>query len=313
MSIIIDADSRVLVQGITGSLGRAETEKMLDNGTNVVAGVTPGKGGTTVRGIPVYDSVAAAVREQQPTIAMSYVPPRLCADAGREVIDAGLPVLGIAAEHVPIHDAAQLLAYARTSGAEILGPNTLGVASPGKGFLGGMGARAASEIFTRGEVGVVSKSGGMGVEICWALTRAGVGQSSFVALGGDRISGMSFGRVAELFEEDTETSVVLMFGEVGAPYELEVAELVFSGAVTKPVVAIISGESVERFPGTKFGHGGAIVDQDSTKATHKRVALRKAGAHVVASISEAANLVAEIVDDRRRHAASCPQPGAVLG
>jgi succinyl-CoA synthetase alpha subunit len=299
VSIILDAGSRVLVQGITGSLGRAETEKMLDNGTNVVAGVTPGKGGSSVRDIPVYDTVAEAVRAHAPTLAMSYVPARLCADAGRDVIDAGVPILGISAEHMPIHDVARLLAWARKSGTEILGPNSLGVASPGKGYLGGMGARDASRIFKPGSVGVVSKSGGMGVEICWALTQAGLGQSSFVALGGDRISGMSFGRVAELFQDDPETAVILLFGEVGAPYEREMAERLSTGRVTKPVVAIISGEAVERFPGTKFGHGGAIVDQDSSKATHKRAELAKAGAHLVSSISDAVDLVADLLDSRR--------------
>lgn len=304
MSILIDKDSRVLVQGITGKLGRAETQRMTANGTNVVAGVTPGKGGTKVCGVPVYDSVAEAVRRHAPNIAASFVPPSACLDAAREVFACRIPLLQIAAEHVPLHDSVRLLAEARDSGTDILGPNSLGVATPGAAFLGGMGARDASRLFMPGPVGVVSKSGGLGVEMCWALTRQGIGQSSFVALGGDRVCGLGYGHVLRLFERDPDTTAIVMLGEAGAPFELEAAEQLRSGAVTKPVIGVISGAAIERFPGTKFGHGGAIVDRNGTNATSKRTALSDAGVRIVATMLDVCEEVKRVMmaaDQVRAH------------
>jgi succinyl-CoA synthetase alpha subunit len=286
MSILIDGETRLLVQGMTGRLGRSETERMLAYGTRVVAGVTPGKGGTSLFEIPVYDTVAQALVSHDVNAVASFVPARVCLDAALEVIDAGIPLLTISAERIPQHDVAKMLAAARRNGVRVVGPNTQGIASPGRSMIGGIGGLRPDEFLMQGNVGVVSKSGGMGGEICWLLTKAGIGQSTYVSTGGELMLGTTFRETLELFESDQETHAVVLFGEAGSTHEVEVAEMVASGEFTKPLLALITGRFAERMPGVTFGHGGTIINDRRSTPSAKEAILRESGVTVLRRVSE---------------------------
>ena len=295
MSIIVDATTNVLVQGITGSLGRAETSRMLRYGTHVVAGVTPGKGGEEVAGVPVYDSVEEAARHHDIDVAMNYAPARMAKDAGLETIRAGIPFMTVSAERMPIHDIAVLLAEARHGRTRVLGPNTQGVASPGKARLGGVGGEQPERALLKGHVGIASKSGGMGAEMCWMLTQAGIGQSTYVSTGGEAMMGTSFRDLLEMFETDVQTKVVVLFGEAGSLYEDEAAELIGSGGFSKPVVVFVAGRFAEDLPGVRFGHGGAIIHGSKGTPSAKVRAFERAGATVLRRVSALVPTVREMV------------------
>ncbi len=301
MSILIDSQTRVLVQAITGGLGQADLRRMLRYGTRVVAGVTPGKGGQVVQGIPVYDSCAAALRDHAVDAVMSYVPPAAIKDAALEVMAAGIPLLAISAERIPLHDLALVLGEARKSGTRIVGPNTLGIASPGKAMIGAIGGEMVEKTLMRGPVGIMSKSGGMGSEVCWTLTRAGIGQSTYVSVGGEPMSGSSFRDLLELFERDPETEIVVMFGEAGTPYEEEAAEFIKAGGFTKPAFAIIAGRFTESLPGVRFGHGGAIIEDGVGTPSAKIRVLEDAGVTVVKRLSELASGIGKRLGQNSRH------------
>jgi succinyl-CoA synthetase alpha subunit len=286
MSILIDANTNVMVQAITGTQGRIDVRRMLAFGTRLVAGVTPGKGGQQVDGVPVFDSVAEAAAAHRIDLVMSYVPPRFIRDAVLDVVAAGIPTMAISAERIPIHDLASLLKAAREGGTRIIGPNTLGIVSPGKALLGGIGGETPGRALMPGPVGIMSKSGGMGAELCWILRRAGLGQSTYVSLGGEAMSGTSFRDLLELFEADPETRAVVMWGEAGAPYEEEAARFVRDGGFTKPLVAVVAGRFTERLPGVRFGHGGTIIEGGSGAPSAKVRALQEAGVTVVERLSE---------------------------
>ena len=286
MSILLDENTQVLVQAITGTQGRMDVQRMLRYGTKVVAGVTPGKGGQEVDGIPVYDSCAEAVRHHQIDAAISYVPPRALKASSLDLIEAGVPLLAISAERIPIHDLAVILGEARKAGVRVVGPNTLGIVSPGKALIGGIGGERPDRALLRGPVGIMSKSGGMGAEICWTLTRAGIGQSTYVSVGGEAMSGTAFPELLELFERDPETRAVILFGETGTLYEEEAARLIRSGAITKPVFAIIVGRFTEALPGVRFGHGGTIIEGGAGTPSAKIRALEDAGVTVLRRLSE---------------------------
>jgi succinyl-CoA synthetase alpha subunit len=286
MSILIDDKTRVLVQAITGSQGRTDLRRMLRFGTRVVAGVTPGKGGQTVDDIPVYDTCEAALRDHAVDAAVSYVPPRAIKDAALEAIAAGIALLAIAAERIPLHDLAVILGAARRAGTRIVGPNTLGIASPGKALIGGIGGETPERALLPGPVGIISKSGGMGAEVCWTLTRAGIGQSTYVSIGGEAMSGSTFRDLLELFEGDVQTRAVVLFGETGTLYEEEAAEFIKSGGFTKPVFAIVAGRFTESLPGVRFGHGGTIIEGGLGTPSAKIRALEDAGVSVVRRLSQ---------------------------
>jgi succinyl-CoA synthetase alpha subunit len=287
MSILVDKDSRVLVQGITGREGVVRTRLMKDYGTNVIAGVTPGKGGTDVYDVPVYDSVEEAWEKEGPIdISVIFVPAALVKNAALEAIDAGVKLLVIVPDRVPIFDVLEISHLAKEKEANFVGPNTLGLLSPGKAVLGMIGGRAerAREWFRPGQVGVSSRSGGMTSAISYYLTEIGLGQSTIVHVGGDAVVGLSHPEVMELFERDEQTKVVAMFGEIGTTQEERVADMIEQGRFTKPLIAFIGGKAAKS--GTRFSHAGAIVEGSRGSYENKVNRLKEVGAHVVDLVSD---------------------------
>lgn len=293
MSILIDQTTPVLIQGITGWAAQRHVRYMLDYGTKVVGGVTPGKGGTIVEGVPVFDSVQQAVRQLGPVgLATSFVPPRGAVDAAREAIDAGIRVLHIAAEGVPVRDTIRLVDAARNAGARVIGPNSQGIITPGQAKVGGSGGDRPSRMFTPGRIGVISRSGGMGAETCWLLSRNGLGQSTYVAIGGETISGSGYLDIARLFESDADTDALVCFGEPGGVHEEELATAYAAGEITKPIVAYVAGTFMEtRADGVSFGHAGAVVNGSSGAPSSKKTAMRDVGISVADRWSDIPTLV----------------------
>lgn len=282
MPILIDGTQRVLVQGITGREGIARTRLMRAYGTQVVAGVTPGKGGEAVEGVPVFDTVGAAWEQAGPLDAsVLFIPAPLVKSAALEAIAAGVRLLVIVPDRVPIYDVLEIVDAADRAGARVVGPNTLGVLSPGRGVLGMMGGQAASARawFFPGPAGVSSRSGGITTSIAYYLARAGIGASTLVHVGGDPIVGLPHPAVMRLFEQDPATRAIVLFGEIGTSQEEQVADLIASGALTKPVIAYIGGRSARS--GTRFSHAGAIIEGGRGTYEGKVERLRAAGATVV--------------------------------
>lgn len=291
-------DTRVLIQGITGREGRRSTREMLDYGTMVSCGVTPGKKGRTIEGVKVFDSVREALEfDEAINTSVLYVPPLMVLDAAMEAMDAGIRLIIIVTENVPIMDAAKLLEQGRRYGARIVGPSSVGVISPGVGKLGSIGGADPERIYSKGSVGVISKSGGMCAETASLLTAAGLGQSTVVGIGGDVIIGTTFVDVMELFQEDDNTEVVVLFGEVGGAYEEIAAEMIQEKRFTKPVIAFISGKFAESISeGLALGHAGAVVEEGFGTAEEKVKALRQAGAIV----ADYHHYIPELVKQARR-------------
>jgi len=287
MAILIDETRRVLVQGITGREGRARTKLMLGMGTNVVCGVTPGKGGQDVDGVPVYNDVAEAIRAcGEIDISVVFVPARLVKGAAIEAIEAGVGLVVLVPDRVPVWDAMAVAGCAAGHGSSFVGPNTLGILSPGRGSLGMIGgnAESAKQWFKKGPVGVISRSGGMTSSCAYYIGQAGVGMSTLVHVGGDQVLGLRIPDVALLFEDDPETEAIVIFGEIGGSQEEDLAALMQAGRVTKPVIAYIGGKVAKE--GTRFSHAGAIIE--GGKGTHagKVEALTEAGATVVDSFGD---------------------------
>ncbi len=300
MAIIIDETRRVLVQGITGREGRARTRLMREYGTNVVAGCTPGKGGQEVEGAPVFNTVAEAVDAVGKIhISVIFVPARLVKDAAIEAIRAGVGLLILVGDRVPVWDTMEIAAVAAEHDASFVGPNTLGVLSPGRAVLGMIGGRAASarewfnEPVPGRTVGVVSRSGGMTSSLGYYLSRTGVGLSTLVHVGGDSVIGMAIPEVARMFQDDSETEAIAVFGEIGGSQEERLAALIAEGRITKPVVAYVGGAAATE--GTRFSHAGAIIE--GTRGTHagKVHALRDAGATVVESFGDLPQTTLEVL------------------
>lgn len=296
MAILVDAATRVLVQGITGREGRARARLMREYGTTVVAGCTPGRGGETVDGIPVYDTVAEAVEAHGHFDAsVIYVPAPLVKDAALESIAAGIGLTVLVGDRVPVWDVLEIARAAERRGVEFLGPNTLGVLSVDRAVLGMIGGRAASARawFHRGPVGVVSRSGGMTASTGYYLCRAGIGLTTLVHVGGDSVVGLPLPAVVRRFQADPETAVIAMFGEIGGSQEEQVADMMAAGEVTKPVVAYIGGRAATS--GVRFSHAGAIVEGGRGTHAGKVEALRRAGATVVETFDELPAAVAAVV------------------
>jgi succinyl-CoA synthetase alpha subunit len=282
MSILIDETKRVLVQGITGREGMARTKLMREYGTNVVAGVTPGKGGQQVEGVPVYDTIKEAWEQVGPIdVSVLYIPAPIVKPAALEAIDAGVKLLVIVPDRVPIWDVLAIADAAKEKGAHFVGPNTLGVLSPGKGVLGMIGGKASSAKawFFPGPVGVTSRSGGMTSSTAYYLAQAGIGATTLVHVGGDAVIGLPHPDVIRLFQQDPETKAIVMFGEIGGSQEERVADLIESGEVTKPVIAYIGGKAAKS--GTRFSHAGAIIEGGRGTHEGKVDRLRSVGATVV--------------------------------
>ncbi len=286
MAILVDGDTRLAVQGLTGSEGRFHGLRNRSYGTNVVAGVTPGKGGQEVEGIPVFGAVAEAVAETGANTSLVFVPARFAADAVYEAIDAGIETIVCITEHIPVHDTLRFSASARERGATLIGPNCPGVLSPGKANAGIIPA----EVFAAGHVGLVSRSGTLTYQIGFELAQLGVGNSTIVGIGGDPVVGSSFVDVLDRFEADPETELVVLVGEIGGDEEEKAARHV-AERISKPVVAYIAGFSAP--PGKTMGHAGAIVTGSSGTAQAKKEALEAVGITVGTTPTEVAQLVAD--------------------
>ena len=287
MAILIDENTRLVVQGITGTSGLLQTKVMIDYGTKVVAGVTPGKGGRTVEGVPVYDFVGDAVREHGANALISFVPPSFAWDAAREAADAGVKLLVLTMEGIPLHDATKILAYAKERGTRVVGPGTAGIISPGKSKVGAHPAR----MFAPGDVGVVSKSGALSYETGKTLTDAGIGQTTVVALGGGPVWGTTQRDVIAMFNDDPETRVILLLGEIGGSMEDDAAEYI-RRHVRKPVVALIVGRSAPK--GRSLGHAGAIVTGSKGTAEAKMRHLAEVGVTVVRTPAEVVETIGKM-------------------
>jgi len=289
MSIIIDSSKRVLIQGITGREGRARAKLMRDFGTNVVAGCTPGKGGETVEGVPVFNTVEEAVKAVGGIdVSVIFIPAAQVKAAALEAINAGVKFLVLVPDRVPVWDAMEIFAAANAAGAKFVGPNTLGVLSPGAngGVLGMIGGRAESarQWFKPGHVGIISRSGGMTSSCGYYLGQQGIGLSTLVHVGGDSALGLRIPDVAQMFESDTDTKAIVIFGEIGGSQEEQLAELMKQKKVSKPVIAYIGGAAAKE--GTRFSHAGAIIEGNRGTHSGKVKALREAGATVVTSFGE---------------------------
>lgn len=284
MSILVDADTRLLVQGITGREAANFTRECLDYGTQVVAGVTPGKGGEQVYGVPVFDTVAEAVERTGADAALVSVPPLLVLDAVLETIDAGIPLIVIITERVPRRDVAVLLSAAAAASVRVIGPNSLGLIAPGACKLGSIGGPAVDvrRAYSPGRVGVVSRSGGMTTEIASMLTQAGIGQSTCISAGGDALIGTTLLDAYRLFAADPDTDAIVTFSEPGGSQEHELAEFLESqNGAAKPVLCFVAGRFVDQMPGVRFGHAGTMVEAGGSTAAAKMQRLRKAGAQVL--------------------------------
>jgi succinyl-CoA synthetase alpha subunit len=287
VAILIDETKRVLVQGITGREGMARARLMIDFGTKVVAGCTPGKGGQEVLGVPVFDTVEEAIESVgRIDISVVFVPAPLVKSAALEAIAAGIRLLVLVPDRVPLFDVLEVARAAEESGARFVGPNTLGVLSVGRGVLGMIGGRAESarQWFKPGRTGVASRSGGMTSSTGYYLSQAGIGLSTLVHVGGDSVIGLSLPDVVEMFQEDPDTDSVVMFGEIGGSQEERVADLIQSGRFTKPLIAYIGGKAARE--GTRFSHAGAIIEGGRGTHEQKVQRLREAGAHVVDSFGD---------------------------
>jgi succinyl-CoA synthetase alpha subunit len=286
MSIIVDSDTKLVISGLTGHEGSFHGLRNRDYGTDVVAGVTPGKGGQDVEGIPVYDAIAQAVAERGANTSMIFVPARFAAAAIDEAIDAGVHTVIAITEGIPVLDMLRVYWKAKEAGVRLIGPNCPGVLSPGKANVGIIPA----QFFDRGSIGVVSKSGTLTYQIGNELKQAGVGNSSIVGIGGDPIVGSDFIDILTLFEADDETELIVMVGEIGGDAEERAADFI-AEEISKPVVAYIAGFTAP--PGKQMGHAGAIISGSSGTAEAKKEALEARGVRVGRSPTETAQLAVE--------------------
>ncbi|MCL1628129.1 succinate--CoA ligase subunit alpha [Roseibaca sp. V10] len=292
MAILITPETKIIVQGISGRIGQFHAQEMIETGTNVVGGVTPGRGGTTVLGRPVFNTVREAVEATGADASLMFVPPPVAADAMMEAADAGIRVAVSVADGIPAQDMMKvkrfLRRYKETRKMRLIGPNCAGVISPGVGFMGIM----PPHIYMPGRVGIVGRSGTLGYEAASQMKELGIGVSTSVGIGGDPINGSSFKDILELFENDPDTDAVMMIGEIGGPQEAEAAEYI-RDHMTKPVAAYIAGLSAPK--GRKMGHAGAIISAFGESAQEKVVILQEAGIKVAPNPSSMGVTVAEIL------------------
>ena len=293
MTVLVDRDTRVVVQGITGHQGTVHTRQMKLFGTQVVAGVTPGKSGSEVEGVPVFDSVRDAVERARANAACIFVPAPFAKDALIEAVDAGIRLATVVTEHIPFHDMLVMYHYAKAKGTRIIGPNCPGIASPGKSKVGII----PNVVFRPGRVGVISRSGTLTYEIVNGITEHGLGESTCIGLGGDPVVGTSFVDALPLFEADPETDLLVLVGEIGGTAEEDGAEYI-RHHFSKPVVAYIAGRSAP--PGKRMGHAGAIITRGRGTAESKVAALEAAGAKVARFPYEIPDLVAGALAEKGR-------------
>ncbi|UXD21553.1 succinyl-CoA synthetase subunit alpha [Ignicoccus pacificus DSM 13166] len=286
MVVLVDENTRVVVQGMTGRYGKFHSEQMMKYGTKILAGVTPGKGGQEVLGRPIFDTVKEA-KEQFPELNTSiiFVPSSGAADAIIEAADAGLKLIVVITEGIPVHDTLRAVRYARSKGAVVVGPNCPGVISPGKAKVGIM----PHQYFTPGRVGIVSRSGTLTYEIAYQLTKRGIGQSTAIGIGGDPIIGLDTVEAVKLMDKDPDTDLIVVIGEIGGDAEERLAAAIKRGEITKPVVAYVAGRTAP--PGKRMGHAGAIISMGAGTAESKVKAFREAGVPVADIPSQVPDLV----------------------
>lgn len=296
MAILINRATKILIQGITGKSGMQVVPELLDYGMKVVAGVTPGKGGQQVMGVPVFNSVGDAIKSVGKVDAsMVYVPPLMARDAATEAIENKIPLVHIFVEKIPVFDVAQILASAKQNNVGVLGPASVGAISPGEGKLGSIGGPNAKRTFKKGNVGVISKSGGMCSELGTLLTSAGLGQSTVVGVGGDLLAGITYTDLLLEFQKDRETKVVVIFGEVGGSSEIEAAKVVRAKKFTKPLIVFLAGKFAEKLPkDTALGHAGAIVGLEATMDEKIKI-LKDAGVILAENFEDIPKLIGKAI------------------
>ena len=288
MAILVDKDSKIVIQGITGREASMVTKHALAYGTKIMAGVTPGKEGQNVEGVPVFDTLKRACKEFEINTSVVYVPPAFAYDAVMEAIGNGIALIVIMTERIPQQDAVRFLSAAKQNNCTIVGPNSVGVITPAdKVKLGAIGGDNAERCFVPGSVGIISRSGGMTAECAWMVKKAGFGVTTCVSIGGDAFIGSPPKKILGLFEDDPTTKAVVMWGEPGTRYEEDVAEFINNKDFTKPLIAYIAGRFVEEMPeGTVFGHAASIIEGDSGKPSIKMAALKDAGCHVAENFND---------------------------
>lgn len=295
MAVLVNQDTKVLIQGITGKQGSYHANKMLEYGVQVLAGVTPGKAGQQVEGLPVYDTVADAVAAHPALNAtMVVVGAKFVKGAVIEALEAGLKLLVVITEFIPVHDVMQMVALAREKGAQIVGPNTIGIISPGKTKVGVM----PGYIYKEGHIGVISRSGTLTHEIAANLTFQGFGQSTCIGIGGDMVIGINHREALELFEHDEQTDVVVLLGEIGGSGEEAAAQYLMQKPYPKPVLAYIAGSTAPE--GKTMGHAGAIVSGGSGSAKQKMALLEQAGVRIAQTLGQIVDIVAELAQENPR-------------
>src|ERR1044071_2136081 len=296
MSILINKDTTVIIQGITGREAVNLTREGLDYGTRIVGGVTPGRAGRDVYGVPVYDCVRDITARQQVDGSIVTVPPRFTRDAVFEAIEAGVKTVVVVTERIPRGEVAQMVELAKLRGARIIGPNCLGVLSPDEAKMGGLGGPAVNvrRAFKKGPIGIMSRSGGMTTEIANTLSAAGLGQSTCVSIGGDAIIGSTYAELMPLYEADSQTQAIVIYSEPGGRMEAQPAAWTTENASRLPIVAFMAGRFMDEMPGMSFGHAGTIVEGKEDTATEKIARLADAGIVVAEEISE----IPDIVKDR---------------
>ncbi len=292
MSILIDRATPVLIQGITGKIGKFHAKEMIDYGTHVVGGVVPGRGGETVHGLPVFDTMKEAVKQTGASVSAIFVPPPFAADSIMEAADSGITFCAAITDGIPAQDMIRVKRYMRRYRQEnrmrLIGPNCAGIISPGKALMGIM----PGHIYQAGSIGVVGRSGTLGYEAASQMKELGIGVSTSVGIGGDPINGSSFKDILTLFEEDPETSAIVMIGEIGGPQEAEAAEFI-RDHMTKPVVAYVAGLSAPK--GRTMGHAGAIISAFGESASEKVEILRDVGVTIAPNPSQIGSTIAEVI------------------
>lgn len=288
MSILITKDTTFIIQGITGREAVNMTRECLDFGSKVVGGVTPGRAGRDVYGVPVYDTVKDVTKKTRVDGSVVCVPPAFTRDAVFEAIEAGIKLIVVVTERIPRYEVAQMVELAKQRGTRIIGPNCLGVLSPEEAKIGGMGGRAedARKAFAKGPIGVMSRSGGMTTEMCNTLSSAGLGQSTAVSIGGDAIIGSTYADLIPLFEADQETKAIVIYCEPGGRMEAELARYVVEQKSRLPVVAFMAGRFMDEMPGMRFGHAGTIVEGKADTTAEKIARLEEAGISVAERIED---------------------------